>query len=166
MAVIGFGFWNTSVAGPDKVLPGILAGVAAAFVLCGKIGTFVCDRRAADKRKEIQKRAARELLRYMHDDFFDKATVADEFKHRLTLFVCEEGDGPDGSKKRLRVFARRGGDENSQTAWPVDESDPPKCRGIAGLIWYMARPSSSTPVGIGMTPAVMPRKQGTLRLSE
>lgn len=136
VAVIGFGMWIAFSEGMNKTLPSALAGLAAAVGLSGKIGVTVCDRRAADRRKELRKRVARELLRHMHDDFFDKGGVADEFKHRITLFVCEEGDGTDGSKKRLKVFARRGGDENSQTAWPVDDSDPTKCRGLAGLIWY------------------------------
>lgn len=134
MAVIGFGFWVTLAEGPNKILPGVFVGTAALIVLSGKVGVAMCDRRAADRRKALRKRVARELLRYMHDDFFDKGGVADEFNHRITLFVCEEGDG--GSEKCLKVFARRGGDEKSQTAWAVDDSDPTKCRGIAGLIWY------------------------------
>jgi hypothetical protein len=136
VAVIGFGIWAVVSEGADKILPGVLVGVATAVGLSGKIGVSVSDRHAADRRKGLRKRVARELLRYLHDDFFDKGGVADEFYHRITLFVCEEGDAADGSKKRLRVFARRGGDENSQTAWPVDDSDPTKCRGLAGLIWY------------------------------
>lgn len=135
-AILLGGIWGSATAGDAKVISGILAGFAALIGLSGKIGVGILDRRSADKRKELRKRVARELLRYMHDDFFDKGGVADEFNHRITLFICEEGEAADGSKKRLRVFARRGGDENSQTAWAVDDSDPTKCRGLAGLIWY------------------------------
>lgn len=114
----------------------ICGAVFALLVFVGKKGVDVLDDRVKAQRARTRQTLARELLRYTHDDFFDKGGVADEFNHRITLFVCEGGDAPDGSKKRLRVFARRGGDENSQTAWPVDDSDPTKCRGLAGLIWY------------------------------
>lgn len=136
VAGIGCAIWAGVTDGVVKVVAGICGGMFGLLVFVGKRGVDVLDERAKRQRDVTRQNVARGLLRYVHDDFFDKAGVADEFKHRITLFVCEEGDAPDGSKRRLRVFARRGGDENSQTAWPVDDSDPTKCRGLAGLIWY------------------------------
>jgi hypothetical protein len=136
VAGIGCTVWIASSDGGMKWWASACAARSALLIFVGKRGVEVVDEREKSQRASARQTVARELLRYMHDDFFDKGGVADEFHHRITLFVCEVGDAPDGSKKRLRVFARRGGDENSQTAWPVDDSDPTKCRGLAGLIWY------------------------------
>src|SRR5205807_8145076 len=69
--------------------------------------------------------------------YFAKAADAERYQHRVTLFICEETTTPTGREKRLRIHARAGVHEDSQTAFAIDDSRRERCEGVAGQAWFL-----------------------------
>jgi hypothetical protein len=82
------------------------------------------------------KNAIKVILQDFHERYFRREANQEKYKHRTTLFTCVECEGNSTREKRLTIYARIGVHGDSRCAWPVDDNDPEKCRGVAGKIWF------------------------------
>ncbi len=140
LAGAGCGAWTALAEAADRTLPATLvAGAAVGTVIAKFVSKHVERKAKAAKEREVKAVVAgvvRAILDRMRDEYFATEAGAEKFKHRVTLFVCEEYDGSAGTQKRLAIFARSGVHLNSKCTWQLDDNHPDGCRGVAGKIWY------------------------------
>ena len=130
---------------PDRrTVPSIVAGAISVVVVICRLVARKLDRREKAEYAAQAKRMVGALLDVLHDRYFRKEKGEEKHKHRVTLFVYDEGDAARGIGKHLRIFARAGVHKDSDRIWPVDENDQKKCRGIAAQIWFTKTALSKT----------------------
>jgi hypothetical protein len=139
-AALGCSAWAACAPLGEKRNPAIWAAIAGGVTLAAK---FYSKRREAVEKQEreasakaLAKRTACAILTDMHEIYFSQEAGHEKYKHRATLFVCTERDGGAGKGKHLAIFARAGVYPASNRTWPLDDSHPDGCRGVAGKIWY------------------------------
>lgn len=132
--------WVVLAAPDKKTPPAVLVAIFGVSTLTAKLVSRLVEKRAKAK-KEVDavrqlKRVMSAILDEMHREYFANESGEEKYKHRITLFVCEEPNGREGEGKYLKIFSRSGVYQNSTRTWPVDDNDPDRCRGVAGKIWY------------------------------
>ncbi len=85
----------------------------------------------------VRKRVLRAVLDALHNTYFKDVEPEKKHRHRVTLFRCRRLLRTCWWGRCLKVYCRAGKHPGSRTTLKVNDSNPGKCEGVAGYIWYI-----------------------------